>query len=65
MTCKCVICGECMGNGRVWRSFSGKYLGNNRCDDLDDMESCPDCDGSGITEICDECMNCEQGGHDE
>ena len=38
MTCKCVFCGECDGMGTVWRSFSGKYLGNRRCDDLDELE---------------------------
>jgi hypothetical protein len=55
--CKCVSCGECGGSGTVWRSFSGKYLGNNRCDDLDDLEQCEDCGGSGLTEMCDECRD--------
>ena len=60
MTCTCVSCGECGGSGIVWISFSGKYLGNHRCDDLDDLESCPDCGGSGISSVCDECRDAEE-----
>jgi len=56
MTCKCIPCAECDGTGVIWYSFSGKYLGNHRCDDLDEMDVCPDCDGSGVAEICDECL---------
>jgi hypothetical protein len=67
MTCKCVVCPECEGSGNVWRSFSGKYLGNHRCDDLDELETCEECRGSGVAEICDECqmaeeLELEQGG---
>ena len=54
MSCECVRCYECGGSGIVWRSFFGKYLGNRRCDDLDDFESCPECGGEGITEVCQE-----------
>lgn len=57
MSCKCVTCGECGGSGTVWISFSGKYLGNHRCDDLDEMERCEECEGSGLTELCDECRD--------
>lgn len=55
MTCKCVFCGECGGSGVVWFSFSGTYLGDRRSDDLDEMELCPECHGSRISEECDEC----------
>lgn len=60
MACECVSCGECGGTGTVWFSFhgpdrGGKYLGNHRCDDLDETDSCPECGGSGITEACYEC----------
>lgn len=57
MSCKCVRCTECGGTGDVWYSAIGEYLGNSRCDDLDELDSggCLDCDGSGILEMCDEC----------
>ena len=59
MTCQCVQCDECNGSGSIWRSFSGKYLGRNHCDDLDDLETCEECQGSGITRVCDECQEFE------
>ena len=55
MGCKCVTCGECGGTGNIWISFSGEYLGNNRCDDLDELDTCPECGGDGLSEMCDEC----------
>lgn len=55
--CCCVSCGDCGGSGNVWFSFGGKeYLGSHRCDDLDEMETCDTCGGSGITETCDRCQ---------
>ena len=56
MSCKCVLCGECGGSGHVWVSFSGKYKGKNHSDDMDSMERCEDCGGSGLSEICDDCQ---------
>lgn len=61
MPCECVICSECGGSGRVWFSFpgpgrEGKYLGNHRCDDLDEMDTCSICGGSGVSEVCHECQ---------
>jgi hypothetical protein len=38
----------------------GTYLGNNRCDDLDELETCPDCNGRGLSEICDYCREMEE-----
>ena len=58
--CKCVPCGSCGGIGNVWFTFDGKYLGNRRSDDMDELEWCEDCDGSGIAEECDYCLD-----HDE
>lgn len=55
MPCECVRCKECEGTGNIWISFSGKYLGHNRCDDLDEMDTCPECDGDGLSELCDDC----------
>ena len=41
----------------MWWTFGHKkYLGSKRCDDLDEMDMCGECDGSGLEEICDECM---------
>lgn len=56
--CECVRCAECRGSGTVWFSFGGKtYLGSGRCDDLDEMETCGECSGSGIVEVCDHCYD--------
>jgi hypothetical protein len=56
--CTCVSCGECGGSGSVWFAFGGReYLGNSRCDDLDEMHTCEECNGSGITEMCDYCQD--------
>ena len=57
--CTCVRCSECDGFGSVWISFSGKYMGKYRCDDFDEMITCPECGGSGITEMCDYCRDRE------
>ena len=59
MTCTCIPCSECDGTGTVWYSFSGEYLGKHRCDDLDELETCSECHGSGISELCDECAERE------
>lgn len=56
MTCKCISCLECNGDGYIWVSFSGEYLGKHRCDDLDEMDVCLDCGGNGTTELCYECQ---------
>jgi hypothetical protein len=60
MACECVSCSECGGTGTVWFAFpgpdrGGKYLGNHRCDDLDEIEYCMSCGGSGSVETCYEC----------
>jgi len=54
--CTCVRCGECGGSGTIWLDFNGRYLGNRRCDDLDEMETCEECGGSGIVEVCARCQ---------
>ena len=60
MSCKCVSCDECGGLGSIWISFSGKYMGKHRCDDLDEMDTCPDCGGYGFAEVCDECLEADE-----
>lgn len=55
--CTCTTCSECRGSGNVWFSFGGRhYLGHRRSDDLDEMETCDHCRGSGIAEVCDRCQ---------
>ena len=56
MGCKCIPCADCGGTGNVWYAFDGEYLGNHRCDDMDELETCDMCDGSGIGDYCDECQ---------
>lgn len=63
--CHCVRCGECGGSGNIWLDFKGQYLGNHRCDDLDEMEMCEGCGGSGIIETCDRCQLLEDMDHDD
>lgn len=60
MTCTCTPCPFCDGSGVVWWSCNGEYLGNSRCDDLDEMEACEECDGTGIDVMCDECLLAEE-----
>lgn len=55
--CNCIVCSECNGTGSVWRSLRGEYLGKMRCDDMDELESCDCCGGTGIA---DECEGCEK-----
>jgi RecJ-like exonuclease len=57
VTCRCVSCSSCEGTGNVWLDFRGKYLGNHRSDDMDELVRCEDCEGSGISEECDECAD--------
>jgi len=56
MACKCISCQECKGSGAVWRAFNGEYLGSTTCDDLDEIETCDECKGTGISEECEECQ---------
>lgn len=55
--CECARCPDCDGSGSVWFSFGHKhYLGSRRCDDLDELETCEECWGSGLADgPCDYC----------
>ena len=58
MACTCVSCSCCGGSGSYWVDMiSGKFIGIHRSDDLDEMEICEECGGSGIVETCDECID--------
>lgn len=46
--CRCVSCGTCRGSGRMWRNVAGAWP------DEESM-TCIDCDGDGLTEVCDRC----------
>lgn len=51
MMCHCVSCGECGGRGTVEVRTDGypEY----------DLETCPECRGTGLSEICDDCRECD------
>ena len=60
MPCECIPCPQCNGTGTIWISFSGEYLGSHRCDDLDEMDGCEACGGSGVDSFCDECLDSDE-----
>lgn len=60
MACECVSCSACGGSGNIWLDFKGRYLGQHRCDDMDEMESCEECRGRGIVEVCEACSDAEE-----
>lgn len=60
--CRCTRCGECGGSGSIWVDMYGHYLGRRRSDDLDELERCEECDGTGIMEECDLCQSFEETG---
>lgn len=59
--CTCTPCPDCDGHGTVWWTFGYKeYLGNHRCDDLDEQETCETCLGRGTEDKCDYCIEQEE-----
>lgn len=64
MACSCYACDDCKGTGTVWIASDGTYLGNARCDDLDEIAHCDECGGSGISDKCDECLQAEVDAED-
>jgi hypothetical protein len=56
-TCSCIKCDACGGSGNIWLDRRGRYLGQHRCDDLDEMETCDNCRGYGITDLCETCSD--------
>ena len=65
MKCECIQCPACNGTGDVWWSWNGRNLGNSRCDDFDELESCEECGGEGIIQMCWHCYIEDQEGRDE
>lgn len=53
--CACVRCGDCGGSGSYYVDHRGHFLGQHRSDDMDDLEYCDGCGGSGIVEVCSRC----------
>lgn len=51
MSCQCVRCGTCKGFGSIHDPFDYSGYPDERC---------MDCDGSGLTEECDECMQARE-----
>lgn len=58
--CRCVSCHDCDGKGNYAVNMRGQYIGPSRTDDLDDIEMCESCGGSGIIETCDRCQLLEE-----
>ncbi len=54
-TCSCKPCGSCEGIGSYFVDIGGRYIGLHRIDDLSDRETCEECGGSGIEEVCGRC----------
>lgn len=48
--CQCVSCGDCGGSGKIWVEQFG----------IEEPERCDTCDGSGLTEVCQRCMDIEE-----
>lgn len=57
--CRCVRCKVCAGKGEYAVDLGGRYVGPSKCDDLDDYETCDQCE-RGITEVCDRCRELEE-----
>ena len=52
--CQCVPCAACDGTGVLYY-VNGLYIESHRIDDLSEPESCDQCAGSGIEELCEKC----------
>ncbi len=59
-SCSCITCATCHGRGWFYVDGRGRFMPYG--DELADRESCEDCGGSGITELCDACR---EGWEDE
>jgi DnaJ-class molecular chaperone len=52
MSCICILCPDCNGSGNVWEATNGYPE--------EELEACPTCGGSGITDFCDECEDMKE-----
>jgi hypothetical protein len=52
--CTCPPCSLCDGKGTVAVDMRGNWI-PHRLDDLDGLETCEDCGGSGCAAECDHC----------
>lgn len=50
--CQCVSCANCRGTGSAWYATGGYPE--------EDVETCAECSGSGITESCERCDDLEE-----
>lgn len=55
--CTCVRCGLCNGNRTV------RVQGLNM--PFDDLDTCPECHGEGVVEVCGRCRDLEEIEHDQ
>jgi len=54
--CECVLCDWCKGSGFNYELL-GEVSRNHPCDDLAELISCEECQGSRIAEVCDYCRD--------
>lgn len=55
MTCKCKPCTYCKGTGDIWVDpFTGKVVTGIH-DDMDELNTCEQCHGTGVGDMCDDC----------
>jgi hypothetical protein len=55
MACTCETCSVCDGQGYFYRNIDGS-LDFYHTDDMQETEDCDFCDGTGCSEMCDECL---------
>ena len=56
--CACVRCLSCKGLGYFWDEFDYSEQGQMH-------ETCDECDGSGLSEVCDRCRDIEADMYEE
>lgn len=56
MACECEVCEVCSGRGYFYRNIDGSY-DNYHTDDLQVTEDCDQCNGSGCSAMCAECLD--------
>jgi hypothetical protein len=57
--CTCERCCMCEGTGGYYVDSRGRFQGVHRSDDMEDLETCEFCGGSGVTDECSRCMDLE------
>jgi RecJ-like exonuclease len=56
MACECIRCSACDGTGHYFTDMRGQFASIHRQDDMHNMETCEECRGTGIEEVCYQCQ---------